>query len=306
MDEAPSAPPFVRGASGAHGWLRLEVARRDSDGRTVRVGGGHGAPLHLARLMYPEPTAHDMAYAYMSTLGGGLVPGDHLGIDIVALPHARLHVTTTGATRLHRGTDTKGTGHRLIVARQRVRLEAFPWSLLEWWPDVTIPYRGSAYRGDIEIVVHPEAAVLCADVVLPGRTWGHEWHHADAYATRTVVRRPDGTIMAVDAQVLAPAPAGARPFGATIDPLRGTVIGILALVPVSRCDEAVASLREVIAAQADGFARAAGVSVLPNGAGVGVRAMASGGQEARAFLDAAWKALRNALGGPVPPSIPKS
>ena len=27
---------------------------------------------------------------------------------------------------------------------------------------------------------------------------------------------PDGTILAVDAQVLAPAPPGARPFGATI------------------------------------------------------------------------------------------
>ena len=306
MDEAPAAPPFVRGASGAQGWLRLEVARRGSDGRTVRVGGGHGAPLHLARLMYPDPTAPDMAYAYVSTLGGGLVPGDQLAIDIVARPHARLHVTTTGATRLHRGADTKGTGQRLIVARQRLRLEAFPEALLEWWPDVTIPYRGSAFRGDIEIVMHPEAAVLCADVVLPGRTWGHEWHHADAYATRTVVRRPDGTVLAVDAQVLAPAPPGARPFGATIDPRRGTVIGILALVPGSRCDAVVATLREVIAAQADGFARAAGVSVLPNGAGVGVRAMASGGQEARAFLDAAWKALRNALGGPVPPSIPKS
>ncbi len=281
------------------GWLRLAVHRPGGEGRARRGTGGHRAPVHLGRLLYPDATAPDMAYAYVAMLGGGLIAGDRLAIEVEAASGSRLHVTTTGATRLYGGdrSETDGAGDDV---RQRIDLRAGPGSTIEWWPDATIPYRGAAFRSDLTVTVAEDATVLVADTVLPGRVARGEWHDAAAYATRTIARRPDGRLLVVDAQVLAPAPAGARHFRDTLPSGRGTIVTVLAFVPGGVRDAAVDNLRDCLARGPSDLARAAGVSLLPNDAGVALRALAADGQEARTLLDGAWKALRRASGMPEP------
>ena len=69
--------------------------------RTVLRHVHHRQPLQLGRLLYPDPALPEMAFLYVSLLGGGLVQGDRLSVRVDLEPDARAHVTTVAATRIY-------------------------------------------------------------------------------------------------------------------------------------------------------------------------------------------------------------
>src|SRR2546422_6053420 len=102
---------------------------------------------------------------------GGLVGGDRLAIDVVVGPAAHGCLTTPSATKVYR---TAGA-----AAEQSVRLRLGAGAILEWVPDHTIPFAGSAFRQAIDCEVGDGATLLVMDAFAAGRiARGEAWGFA--------------------------------------------------------------------------------------------------------------------------------
>ena len=119
------------------------------------------------------PVALDDPAAIVSILNptGGLVGGDRLSIDVDAGPDAHAVLTTPSATRVYR---TDGAD-----AVQTVRLTIGPRAVVEWVPDHTIPFAGSAYRQTVDVDMDETARLILVDAFSAGRiARGEAWRFA--------------------------------------------------------------------------------------------------------------------------------
>ena len=155
------------GRIGRDGFLELAFARRGD--RTVLARSRWTVPLQIL-----SPLALEDPASVVSILNptGGLVGGDRLSIDVVVGDGAHACLTTPSATKVYR---TLGA-----VAEQRVRLSVGQGATLEWVPDHTIPYPGSAFRQSIDVDVAPDGALVLVDAFAAGRiargeAWQFEW-----------------------------------------------------------------------------------------------------------------------------------
>jgi urease accessory protein len=260
--------------------------------RTVLRAISHRAPLQLGRLLYPDTGCPEMAFLYVAMLSGGLAQGDRLAVGVALEPGARAHVTTLAATKIYR-MERDG-------AEQTVRLSAGPGAVLEWWPDPLIPFRGARFRQDVRLSVDPAATVLYGDLLLPGRTARGERHDYAAYASQVVATRPDGRLLFVDGQALAPPPPGADRFSTTLPPGLDVVGTVYVLAPPTALDLLAPALAAAVAEAASAGALA-GVSRLPAEAGFSLRLLAPDGPAGRRAMRAAWSAARHVLLGAGPP-----
>jgi urease accessory protein len=151
---------------GRDGSLRLRFERRGS--RTVVTGCRYTLPLQVL-----APVALDDPAAVVSILNptGGLVGGDRLSIDVHAAAGAHAVLTTPSATRVYR---TEGE-----VTAQMVRLSVGPRAVVEWVPDHTIPFAGSALRQTIDAELDETAGLVLVDAFSAGRiALGEAWRFA--------------------------------------------------------------------------------------------------------------------------------
>jgi urease accessory protein len=161
---------------GRDGTLRLRFDRQGA--RTVLTACRSAVPLQVL-----APVALDDPAAVVSVLNptGGLVGGDRLSIDVVAGPGAHACLTTPSATKVYR---TAGP-----VAEQEVTLRLEPHATLEWVPDHTIPFPGSAFRQAIHVDLGDGARLSLVDAFAAGRV-----ARGEAWAFRSL----DSTLSARD------------------------------------------------------------------------------------------------------------
>jgi urease accessory protein len=148
---------------GRDGALRLRFDRRGS--ATVVAGCRYTLPLQVL-----APVALDDPAAVVSMLNptGGLVGGDRLSIDVDVAAGAHAVLTTPSATRVYR-TE----GEETI---QSVRLAIGPHAVVEWVPDHTIPFAGSALRQTIDVELDETAGLVLVDAFSAGRiALGEAW-----------------------------------------------------------------------------------------------------------------------------------
>jgi urease accessory protein len=141
---------------GRDGTLALDFQRRG--GATVLAGCRFTLPLQVL-----APVALDDAAAVVSILNptGGLVGGDRLDIDVRLGPGAHACLTTPSATKVYR------TAGEVAVQEARLRVEA--GAILEWVPDHTIPFAGSAFRQSIGVTLGAGARLILVDAFAAGR-----------------------------------------------------------------------------------------------------------------------------------------
>ncbi|HEY7543106.1 MAG TPA: urease accessory protein UreD [Methylomirabilota bacterium] len=159
-----TSPRAVR--VGRDGALRLHFERRGSE--TVVAGCRFTLPLQVL-----APVALDDPAAVVSILNptGGLVGGDRLAIDIHARAGAHAVLTTPSATRVYRAE-----GEPTV---QTVRLSIGPHAIVEWVPDHTIPFAGSALRQAIDVELDETASLILVDAFAAGRVAaGEAWRFA--------------------------------------------------------------------------------------------------------------------------------
>jgi urease accessory protein len=110
-----------------------------------------------------------------------VLAGDHLSLDVEVEARAVAQITTTGATRLYRHRE----GAR--DSEQWTRFSVGDGAILEYLPDVTIPYAGSRHTQHTEIRLGSGATLFWWEVMAPGRLAAGECFAFDRLRVQTGV-----------------------------------------------------------------------------------------------------------------------
>ena len=103
------------------------------------------------------------ALVHLHNVSGGVLGGDQLWLEAEVGANARAQITSTGATRIYRQRENR------TVARQITRFAVQPGALLEYLPDMLIPFAASAYQQTTRIELGADAGLFYWEVVTPGR-----------------------------------------------------------------------------------------------------------------------------------------
>ena len=286
-----AAPGLTRAATsasslariGRDGLLRLRFERRGP--ATVVAGCRSTLPLQvLAPVAVDDPAA----VVWVLNPTGGLVGGDRLALDVDLGAGAHACLTTPSATKVYR---TAGE-----VAEQDVHLRLAPDAILEWVPDHTIPFAGSALRQRIRVHLGEGARLILMDAFAAGRVArGEAWQFAvlDSAITITDARGRvlhDRFVLSGDRPWTGLGLAENHSYFATV-----VVIGVADFAEFSRAVTEAAGPRTDVAMGAGALARA----------GVVVRALAASAPALVDVLDRVWALARRALLGLPPPALRK-
>ena len=131
-----------------------------------RSGTGTAVETAFAEspLRFLTPRNHGTAaWAYTSTLGGGLVDGDRLELELSVGPGARAFVSSQGPTRVFRSARAAST----TVARVE------EGGALMLFPDPTACFGGARYAQRTEVSLAPGSSLALWEVLSAGRErWG--------------------------------------------------------------------------------------------------------------------------------------
>jgi urease accessory protein len=249
-------------------------------GRTVLARQLIPYPFHATRPFYLDPERADIATLYLQSASGGLYRGDDVGLSIVAEPHAAAHVTTQASTIVHRT-------HQRAVA-QRTRLHVDQHAFVAITPDPLVLFPGAEICCLTEVTLATTGCAILIDGLAHHDPEGYGRPFA-AYINSVLVRSIEGSVLLADRgslsgeAIVGPAsPLG--PFGAA-----GT---ILVLGDGSqRCDA------DLLERRVAACGCTAGVSKLPNNAGIGGRILAANGGTLARGLEVAFAVAFEALMG---------
>lgn len=87
--------------------------------------------------------------------------GDHLSIHAELEEGAHVVMTTPSANRVYRSLGEE--------SRQSVTLSVAPGAVIEWFPEVTIPYAGSRFVQTMAVTLAKGATALIWDSLASGR-----------------------------------------------------------------------------------------------------------------------------------------
>jgi len=169
-------------------------------GRLRIVRSGDQSVVHTARATSPLkfllPRNHGAgAWAFVTNLGGGLVDGDAIDVELDVGPGAVALLGTQSATKVYR--SPQGT-------RQSLRGRVGEDALLVVPSDPVLCFAGARYLQTVELELARGASVVFVDGLLAGReARGERWAFA-RYESRVRVRR-EGKLFLHDALLLDPA-----------------------------------------------------------------------------------------------------
>jgi urease accessory protein len=279
------------GRPGKLGLMELSFERRGD--LTRMVHHYYRSPLQMFQPMYYDPHRPDMPVIVLLQNGGGMLQGDRYRIDIECGPNAAAHITTQSAGKLYKCEENFITQVVEIVARAD--------SLVEFLPDMTIPYRDSRFFQHISLRVDPTATVILGDVLAPGRTAHGEHHNYTLFHAQLEAFDPVGNLLAADRIALEP-----QRYSTKSPAMLGEFDALGVLYVFSRkqpLPELVATVRDAL----DGEDQTvSGVSELPNGAGISVRILGSSAYAVDQARTVAWNAARLALIGAPAPNMRKA
>jgi urease accessory protein len=152
------------------------VVRSASTRTSAAIRARGAAPL---KLLVPRPSGPSV-WACAATLGGGLLAGDHLALQVEVGRDAAALVTTQSTTKVH-PSDGRS-------ADQILRARVAAGGLLALLPDPVCCFAGAAYRQRQEIDLDADASLVLADGLSAGRVArGERWAFA-SYESRLCVR----------------------------------------------------------------------------------------------------------------------
>lgn len=128
-----------------------------SDVHRLRAAG----PL---RLLSPR-AAGNAAWLVTSSLGGGLVDGDDVALEVTVDPGATALITTQASSKIYKG-----------ASRQRLDVRVHGDGRVLVVPDPIVPFRAASYTQRSTIVLDRASSLVLSDVVTAGRiAHGERW-----------------------------------------------------------------------------------------------------------------------------------
>lgn len=184
--------PSALDLAGKHG--RLKLIFRVSGEKTVLRDGAWAAPLKIAKPFYLERSGE--AFIYLLNPTGGMVRGDSHILEVSLEAGAEVFLTTQAATKIYK---TPGGG-----VEQKCTFQVGEEALLEYFPDPVIPFAGSRFNGETEVLLSAGATVFLGEILAPGRTQRGEIFQFDRYYSRTRVYNREGVSVLWDVIDLEP------------------------------------------------------------------------------------------------------
>ncbi len=272
-------------AAGKVGELRLGFSLKD--GRSILSDLYRVTPLLVQRALYWDEAMPELPICTIISVGGGILQGDRYRIDIRVEEGACAHVTSQSANRIHQMDANYASQH------QSVRVESGAY--LEYLPDFTIAYRDSRFINQSDIVVAEDATLLYGEMLLAGRKHHHpqERFGLDLLSVAVAVRRPGGRKVFTEKILI-------EKGDASIDD--AAVMGgfdafanIMCLTP----PEVATRIKERFETHFPQAPRraAAGVSRLPNDAGLMLRAVGTETYDVREQVRRFWRIVREEARG---------
>jgi urease accessory protein len=173
------------------------VAFERTGARTVLREARATSPLQL---LTPRNHGH-AAWVIVASLGGGLVDGDALGLDVHVGRGAAALLGTQASTKVYRCPER--------ACRQDLRANVEADGVLVAIPDPVACFAGARYEQSVRVDLDASASLVLVDAFTAGRSArGERWDFL-RYASRTTVTRGGATIL-LDAILLDPAHGALR------------------------------------------------------------------------------------------------
>lgn len=175
-----------------------------------------GMPFGSVRALYPDGSG--IPEVQITNPAGGVLGGDRLDLGVDLAPGAQATVTTQGATKAYRGTES----------RQDAEFRVGDGAFLEYLPHHLIPYPGSSHRQRTGFHLRGGARLLAWEACSAGRLARGERFVFGRLSSRTRVC-VDGSPVAADGFELTGDGSIAEPFGGYS--YLGTVFAVLPGAP---------------------------------------------------------------------------
>lgn len=248
-------------------------------GRTAVVRRFASSPL---KLLTPRAAA-GVACVVTSTYGGGLLPGDCVGLGVTAGEATRCVLGTQASTKVYRSNDGR-------TSRQSVNAILRPGAVLAVTPDPVTCFAGARYEQRQHYRLDGAASLLLIDWFTSGRVARGERWSMESYGSETRID-VDGRCVARDALRLDPSdgPVGAAHRTGRFD----CFATVFLLGPAF--DAAAAALVERVGRTAVGRRAALVAAVSPLGRGAVLRVAGRAAEAVGRFLGKAlapaWEGL---------------
>jgi urease accessory protein len=161
-----SSHPGTFGARGGN--VRdVDLERANGVGRIVLTGSERGTRIadvyqkFPIGLVFPRIGDDLVKEAVIINSSGGIAGGDRLEIEVVALNHASVAVTTQAAEKIYRALDRP--------ARVATKLKACGTAKLAWLPQETIVFNQARIRRQTEIDLCSGAELIALEWLVLGR-----------------------------------------------------------------------------------------------------------------------------------------
>ena len=277
------------GALGKNALLRLRFeTRRD---RSILAFSERRAPLLVQKALYCDEGMPGLPVVFIITNSGGILQGDRYTMDFAAGPDAFGHITTQAATKIHE-MDAN-------YAEQTQAITLEDGAYLEYLPELVIPFRHSRFHTRTRIRIAPTATLLYSEILMGGRLFygDGELFKFDLFSSTVGAERLEGTELFVEKFLIEPGRSEPSRLGVMGD---FTVFGnVILLTPREHAD----AIRErVVAAYDHKEGWAAGVSRLPNDAGLIYKVVGKESSTVRAKVREFWSLVRPQVTGFAVPS----
>ena len=145
----------------------VDLERASGAGRVVLAGEGTGARIvdiyqkFPISLVFPKVDDHPCEEVVIINASGGVAGGDRLEIELVALNHASVSLTTQAAEKIYRALDRP--------ARISTKLKACESAKLAWLPQETIVFNEARITRQTEIDLCSGAEMIALEWLVLGR-----------------------------------------------------------------------------------------------------------------------------------------
>jgi urease accessory protein len=242
-----------------------------------------------------ESSTH-RAYLYRMNTSPGLLAGDQIGMSLQLAQGAQLYLADQSATKVHpMPTGQAGVNYRFEVGDR---------ATLEFLPEPLILFTDSTLTQTTEVIMHSTASLSLGEIILPGRIARGEVYQFHQYLNRLRVSSPAGQVWFAETMKLL---GKSNRFAQSALFASGAVLGSLVLIlpeEVSSAERLAALSTEIDSlVEADGSVDLAS-SILPDGRGLFVRAIAQTTREIQTCFKGAVNCVRRLRGqSPLPYSV---
>ncbi len=260
--------------------LRLECDRQNY---TIVTHQYTAYPLGISRTFRSDHANPHRAYLYITSSSPGLLANDQLNISLQLEANTSLYLTDQAATKVH---PMPIAGSKAIA---HYDIEIGEGATLEFVPEPIILFRDATFEQTTTIKCHPTGKLFLSEIIVPGRMARGEFYQFHHYLSRLQVTSTEGEQWFTDAMRLE---GKLNPFknNDLFSPL--PILGnLIIILPKTNLEFLSESLENLEVANCSGVRVAS--SILPQGKGLLIRALASGTYGLKNYLKYALNGVRH-------------